>query len=243
MDLFVTEMATSNGDVLTQPFREPLAQMKVLIDAVKASMHMAMRDESKLDPGVFSIPGMSGKRYRCFINNLIRSLASPRYLEIGSWAGSTLCSAINNNQVMATAIDNWSEFGGPKEAFMSHLNQFRTPRAYVNFIESDFRAVDYAGLGTFNVYLFDGPHERQDQYDGLDLVRSALDDVFVLIVDDWNWPAVRTGTFDAIAACGFTTHYSVELRTTLDDTHPAVHGANSEWHNGYFVGVLSKSPV
>ena len=37
-------------------------------------------------------------------------------------------------------------------------------------IESDFRNVEYANLpGPFNVYLFDGPHEAIDQFQGLSL--------------------------------------------------------------------------
>ena len=65
-------------------------------------------------------------------------------------------------------------------------------------LTADFRAVDFNGLGRFNVYLFDGPHERDDQYDGVKLAQPALDEEFVLIVDDWNWPAVRAGTLDAV---------------------------------------------
>ena len=36
--------------------------------------------------GIYSIDGMSGKKYRFFINNLVRTVANPRYLEVGSWA-------------------------------------------------------------------------------------------------------------------------------------------------------------
>ena len=232
MTVNFVEMTTHEpGRARTAPF---------LIERVRSAMQRAMMDQSSVNPAVLGIHGMSGKRYRRFINNLVGSLPDARYLEVGSWAGSTLCSAINGNDVRATAIDNWSLFGGPKEAFMANLQTFRTPRAYVNFIENDFRQVDYAQLGPFNVYLFDGPHEKQDQYDGLSMALPALDPTFVLIVDDWNWQAVREGTAEAIAACGLSEHFRLELRTTSADSDPIIGGENGDWHNGYYIGVLEK---
>ena len=34
---------------------------------------------------VRAIDGMSGQKYRTFINNLVKDHPDPRYLEIGSW--------------------------------------------------------------------------------------------------------------------------------------------------------------
>lgn len=232
MDMFVLETA-----VFEDTQKRSATRMTA---AVKAAMQLAVTDTSNLDPRVFGLPGMSGRRYRAFINNLISGISDPRYLEVGSWAGSTLCSAINRNAVRATAIDNWSQFGGPKENFLANVQEFRTPQAYVNFIEMDFRQVDYAALGKFDVYLFDGPHEKIDQFDGLNLAQPALNDTFVFIVDDWNWSGVREGTEEAVARCGLTVHYKLEIRTTLDDSHAAIANENSDWHNGYSIAVLSK---
>jgi hypothetical protein len=193
--------------------------------------------------GIYSIAGMSGKRYRRFINQLVGSVNDARYLEVGSWAGSTLCSAIHGNKVWAVAIDNWSQFGGPKDAFIANVHRFKTAGSEVIFIESDFRKVDYRQMQRgFNIYLFDGPHTRQDQYDGLAMALPALDDRFVFIVDDWNWKPVRTGTKEAIEKCRLKVLYAAEVRTTLDETHTPVAGGKSDWHNGYFISVLEKPP-
>jgi hypothetical protein len=207
---------------------------------VRSSFAAAALGVTDIDPAVLDLEGMSGKRYRMFINNLIRGMSDPRYLEIGTWAGSTLCSAINRNAVKATAIDNWSQFGGPKELFEHNLSLYRNQHTDVRFIESDFRQVDYRSLGMFNVYLFDGPHAEKDQYDGIDLAKPALDNTFVLIIDDWNWEPVRHGTAKALAQLNFSTLYSIEVRTTLDNSHPAVGMQSSDWHNGYFIGVIQK---
>jgi hypothetical protein len=184
--------------------------------------------------------GMSGKKYRMLINNLIRGLDNPRYLEIGTWAGSTLCSAISGNTVQATAIDNWSEFGGPKAQFFKNIERFKTPNANLSFLEKDFRSVDYTQLGCFNVYMFDGPHAAADQFDGIALVQPALDDEFILVVDDWNHKPAREGTLKALHDLNLSIVHCYEIRTTLDGTHPTVARQASDWHNGYLMAVVAK---
>src|SRR5271156_5203500 len=92
-----------------------------LIEAVSYSFNLARAGKTAIDPNLLEIEGMSGRKYRIFINNLVKNVRNPRYLEIGTWAGSTLCSAINGNDVTAVAIDNWSEFGGPKDRFQANL--------------------------------------------------------------------------------------------------------------------------
>jgi hypothetical protein len=198
----------------------------------------ALALESEVSNRVLAIPGMSGKCYRMFINNLVRVVYKPRYLEIGSWAGSTACAAMEKNTVSVLCIDNWSEFGGPKDAFFTHVNSIRDERIDFRFIESDFRKVDVSTIGRFNIYLYDGPHEERDQYDGLALYDAALDDDLFFVVDDWNWPYVRQGTLNAVRDTGFNVDFAIEIRTTQDDTHPEIHGG--DWHNGYFLSKLSR---
>lgn len=72
------------------------------------------------------------------------------------------------------------------------------------------------------------------------MVLPALDSTFVFIVDDWNWEQVRRGTLDAIAAAGACLEYGLEIRTTSDGSQPAIREQHSDWHNGYFLSVLSR---
>ena len=208
---------------------------------IKEAFGKALNSESEIDPDVLTMVGMSGGKYRHFINNLIRGLPNPSYLEVGCWTGSTLCSAISRNRVRATGIDNWSEFGGPKDQFLANVNRFKVPEAHVTFVECDFRKLDIASLGTFNVYLFDGPHAYQDHCDGLVHAARALTRQFIRIIDDWNWEPVRRGSLAAIKALNLSLKYSLEIRTTLDGTHGPVIGHLSDWHNGYFFSVLEKA--
>jgi hypothetical protein len=186
---------------------------------------------------------MSGKKYRIFINNLIGSISDSRYLEVGVWQGSTFCSAIYKNELRAMAIDNWSQFQGPAARFYANISKFKGPGTRLSFLESDFRSVDFSSIGVYNVYLFDGPHKAQDQRDGVMLAQPALDRQFVLIVDDWNWQTVRSGTFEGIRECGLQLDFVAEIRTSLDGRHPSAHGAASDWHNGYFIAACSKPAI
>lgn len=211
-----------------------------LAGIVRDAFDAAINHRVTVDPGVLAMPGMSGRTYRAFVNDLMARLAPDgRYLEVGAHAGSTLCSAISGNAVRAVTIDNWSQFGGPRELFFEHLARFGGA-SDVRVIEEDFRKVDYASLGTFNVFLFDGPHEEVDQYDGVILAQPALDRVHVLVVDDWNRDHIRRGTRRGLAALSIDIPYVVEIRTTQDGSHPEVAGAESEWHNGYLVAVVEK---
>ena len=222
--------------IVTDPSDYPL-----VVEALQdGGFDLAARRAVALPNAVREIEGMSGQRYRDLINALIESLAEPRYLEVGSWAGSTAAAALHANRVTAVCIDNWSQFGGPREQFFDNTRMVLTDDHDFRFIEADFRRVDYHAIGTFNVFLFDGPHTERDQYDGVVLADPALAEDFILIVDDWNWRAVRIGTMRAIADRNWTVEAAIEIRTTMDESHPLIQGKTSDWHNGYFLAAIRK---
>jgi Methyltransferase domain len=208
--------------------------LKSSFEDVQSEARSALPDE------VRQIEGLSGQKYRSLINRLVASISDARYLEIGSWAGSTAAAAMCGNRVKALCIDNWSEFGG-RELFFANIKKVLTPNIQFEVIERDFRAVDYNDIGSFNIYFFDGPHEEKDQYDAIMIVQPALANPFILIVDDWNWREVRLGTFQALLDARCRVEASIDIRTTRTNTHAALLGRDSDWHNGYFIGVVNKT--
>jgi len=198
----------------------------------------------KLPDWIRYMQGASGKKYRYMINNFIGSLDDARYLEIGTWAGSTTCSAIYGNKVKCHAMDNWSEFGGPRDKFFENINQTKlaSPELDFSFTEASFQTVDFNNIGKYNVYMFDGPHQEQDQYNALALAAPALDDTFVYICDDWNWIKVRNGTLRAIETLNLKTVASMEIRTRQEENWgcPDLMSEASDWHNGYFMAILTR---
>lgn len=214
-------------------------EANLLSDALFDSL--AMRH--KLPDSVKTLNGMSGRKYRYLINNLIQSLDNARYLEVGSWQGSTACSAMYGNKCKSICIDNWSEtMQGvhAKEGFERNVNNILTPDIDFKFIEDDFNNVDFTTLGKYNVYLYDGAHAEKDQYNGIVRAQPALDDVHYLIVDDWNGPEVQKGTLDALRDLGNTIVARIDVLTRRDGVHPILHSQYSDWHNGYFIAVVQK---
>lgn len=187
-----------------------------------------------------AIKGMSGQKYRLFVNLLVGSYRDARYLEVGSSTGSTATAALHGNCAKALCIDNWSQFGSPRSAFFANIEKVRSPAIDLSFLEEDFRSVRYDEIGTFNIYFFDGPHEEKDHYDGIVLPQPALAGSYVLIVDDWNWRQVRIGTLRGLRDSECRIDCSIEIRTTLNNSHAVVSGKDSDWHNGSFIGLIRK---
>ena len=78
---------------------------------IDKSFENAENHVSKIDQGIIRMDGMTGTKTRHFYNNLL-DIPDARYLEIGTWKGSSVCSAMCNNKATVVCVDNWSEFGG-----------------------------------------------------------------------------------------------------------------------------------
>ena len=127
-----------------------------LINHVDLAFENAEKMTSKITPDILNIDGMSGVKTRHFYNNLL-NMEDARYLEIGTWKGSSVCSAMCGNKAKVVCIDNWSEFGGPKSEFLINYNAFKGTNDAM-FIEKDCFQVDVSTLPMFNIYLYDGNH-------------------------------------------------------------------------------------
>ena len=213
------------------------------IDEWKAHIHKAvdnsMKNISKCSSEILAMEGMTGTKTRHLYNNLL-DCSGARYLEVGVFTGSSLCSALYKNSLeYAYAVDNWSQFGGPKKEFLANLKRFKG-KNHVVFLESDFLDLDVELLPTFNIYLFDGGHDYKDHVDALSHVKQCLEDVFLYIVDDWNWRTVRGATYFAIEQCDYTILHGVEVRTTSDDSHPSGTDCTDHYWNGCCIFLLQK---
>lgn len=221
---------------LAGDFSSPLAA------TMREAFDRAQALESKLPQWILDLHGMSGRNYRRFVNNLIEALDRPHYLEVGSWRGSTACAAMYGNSAAITCIDNWSEFSGPREAFVEHIQRATSAETRFALLDEDFRQTDFSAIEPADVYLFDGPHEKQDQIDGIVCAAPALASNYVQIVDDWNWARVREGTMEGIERSGGKLIASVEIQTTQNGEVPSTARCEeSAWHNGCFMGVVERS--
>lgn len=193
---------------------------------------------SKITDDIINMDGMSGLKTRHFYNNLLNN-DDIRYLEIGSWKGSSVCSAMCNNKANIVCIDNWSEFGSPKDEFLINFNKFMGQNN-ATFIENDCFKIDISTLPKFNIYMYDGNHSIDSHYKALSYYYDCLDDIFIYIVDDWNNEQVRNGTIQAIKNLNLKIKYEKEIRLTFDNSHTPIDIAKATWWNGTYIVILEK---
>ena len=79
--------------------------------------------------------------------------------------------------------------------------------------------------------MYDGNHDQDKQKQALEYYYPVLNDVFLLIVDDWNSQAVRDGTYEGIQVCDLSILGELSIRTYENC---------SEWWSGYYMAFLSK---
>lgn len=194
--------------------------------------------------GILNYKGMTGIYTRHFYNNLCSDERifddDIRYLEIGTWNGSSSISTMYKNKVKGTFIDNWSEFGGDSANFTSNLEKYTGTKNY-KFIENDCWTLDTKKIGKYNVYLYDGGHTEDDHYKSLVYYYDNLEDTFIFMVDDWDWKDVRDGTFRAIKDLGLDIKFKHEI--ILDDSellNMPEHTGKNTWWNGIGIFILSK---
>jgi hypothetical protein len=209
---------------------------KTIIDT---AFQNAEHGVSKITTDIINIDGMSGTKTRHFYNNLL-NIEDARYLEIGTWKGSSVCSAMYENKAKVVCIDNWSEFGGPKNEFLLNFEKFKGENDAI-FIESDCYKVDILSLSKFNIYMYDGNHTNESHYKALLHYYNCLDDIFIFIVDDWNWQDVRDGTNNSIKKLDLQVLYEKEIRLTWDNSHTPIAQARPNWWNGIYVAILQKT--
>tara|TARA_R110001592_G_scaffold347883_1_gene641668 strand:- start:1287 stop:2018 length:732 start_codon:yes stop_codon:yes gene_type:complete len=230
-------------------------------ELLSQSLEKARLEESNLSDGteianfILKMFGMSGKKWRHFLNNLA-SIDNVRYAEVGSHTGSTLCAAIykNTNIQKISTLDNWSQFSdeNTKNALIQNVSATASMSGYdeekidstISLFEGDFNVFDFSELKPIDIYFFDGPHKEEDQYNGIVKAHDSLADIAIILVDDWNWGGPKRGTNKALKTLGLTVHHRCEI-FTYPETYDSKTGAinrfqNSDWHNGVAMFIVSK---
>lgn len=211
-------------------------------DLLELAFFNAELNLSKINEEIIKMEGMTGTKTRHFYNNLL-NYTDARYLEIGTRKGSSVCSAMyNNNCKNIICIDNWSEFNGLKDEFIQNFNKFK---GYNNalFIEDNCFNIDISTLPKFNIFLYDGEHSFQSHYNILFHYYNCLDDIFIFIVDDWNWGHVREATLKAIDDLKLIKLYEKEIRLTSDNSTTSEPELSLTWWNGIYVVILQKPVI
>lgn len=216
-----------------------------IIDHIKNCFENAENNMSKISDDIKNLDGMSGLYTRHFYNNLL-NIEDARYLEIGSWKGSSVCSAMYQNNATVVCIDDYSEAHGgdigdtfPVKTFTQNFQKFKGNNNAL-FINKNCYEVDLNSLPKFNIYMYDGNHSYENHYKALEYFYDVLDDIFIFIVDDWNNNTIRDATYKSIQDLKLNVLYEKEVRNTWDGSHAPQPLAKNTWWNGIYIVLLEK---
>ena len=217
-----------------------------LIDTVKTALTKSKNNESKISEKTKNLPGLTSEKVKHFINNLCE-LPDCKYLEAGVFQGSIFAAAVERNDLVATAIDNFSESsimpmdsnvninsekGNNKEIFLRNIKDLVLNKQ-VNIIDSNVFEADLNKISLkSNVIFMDIEHTYESHYNFLNKFYEKIDNTFVYVVDDWNWLQVRDATFKSIEDLKLKTLFKEEIFTKGEDK-------NDYW-NGLGIFVLNK---
>jgi hypothetical protein len=209
---------------------------EIIVKHVEEALKKTDNDQpSKLHPKIFEITGFSGQKTKKFLNYLLEfPTKNANYLDIGSHQGSTFVSAMYKNEhINGIAIDNYSEFGDHEAVFNRNAIEFLDSDC-VEMINLDCLYVHPDRVRPIDVFFYDG--STSCEIIGRVIVHfwSALNDVAVVLVDDWNWPHVREGAREGMAKSGANVLFSREIVSEKDSD------AEGYW-NGLAVFVVKKN--
>tara|TARA_B100000029_G_C17360963_1_gene882525 strand:- start:124 stop:888 length:765 start_codon:yes stop_codon:yes gene_type:complete len=206
---------------------------------------------SKLNTKAKSMEGMIGPQARNLLN-LLADFDGCRYMQIGTWKGACLYSALYENNIdYALACDNFSQYSAdPNDLnksildFDSLLNLMQ-PDKEDETVEFEFYNGNCWGmpLGNIekpiNMYFYDGGHNVGDHFLSLYYYYPVLDNNFIFVCDDWKEEKVRAGTYSAIMQC----KYSVSSSFVYENLYIAHLEKNVNWGASLMTGRLFKTPT
>ena len=205
------------------------------VEQLITSLQESLDDKqpSNVTDDILSIRGFSGAKYKRFANRLLSKEIVKNYLEIGVWNGSTAIAALrgNHSRLNHTVIDDFSQFGGPRQEFVDNWKQLIGGEP--NLIDQDcfsFNPIE-RGISNIDVYFYDGDHQEINQYRALQHYYDSMAETFIFMVDDWSYPIVQNGTYRAINELELKTLHKEEFYSADD---------SSGWWNGCGIFVLQK---
>jgi hypothetical protein len=174
-----------------------LRSVGIQLDAANTRLPSHDREIRQRLKQVARIPRMSTFAIGAMINQAVAQLPRGQcFLNIGVWHGYTFFSGLAGNEhQQCIAVDNFSLKNSPREAFLDRFQRYASP--HHTFHEMDFREyLKQVHQTPIGFYLFDGPHQYEDQYEGLQLAEPYFADNCIVMVDDCNWQHVHAANSD-----------------------------------------------
>jgi predicted O-methyltransferase YrrM len=165
-------------------------KLRTELDDVLAGKHDAMFADV-----IAKMHCMSRARVYAVIHAIVSCMdEGETYLEIGTYQGGSLISALLGNQARAIGVDNFAEFNTTNnfEQTQGNLVKFGVAdrvelknMSYADFfagVPADFKA---------QVFYYDGQHDYEGQLAGMEAGWPHLQPGSIVLVDDFLYPEVN----------------------------------------------------
>lgn len=197
-----------------------LARVGMSVEMLNTHLSGDNREMKRCLHDICRIQKMSTLAIGAIINQEVKRMASDQaFVNVGVWHGFTFLSGlIENPDKLCIGVDNFSQFGGPKEAFLAKFHHYKSAAHY--FYDMDyiqyFTEVHKKPIG---FYIYDGNHSYEDQLLGLEIAEPFLVNGSILLVDDTNAQEARSGTLDFVAKSKFKYELIFD-QSTAGNYHP-----------------------
>jgi predicted O-methyltransferase YrrM len=169
------------------------------IDRFLRELPVQLEDVSRFEAILEDVPGLAKANNLALLNVAARCLdAGEHYVEVGTFRGTSLISAMQENDGLFVAVDNWSMGDGDSHQLVSNLDRHGL-RATI--IDGDaFETLRRGIPSPVGVYYYDDGHEYEQQLDGLRLAEPYLASPALVVVDDTDWERVERAVDDYAAS-------------------------------------------
>ena len=223
--------------------RRPDGSTATLIETGRCRLESTIVDLDRADTELKSLlaPLLPVRRMSTLTNGAVLNLAvramdpDHAFVNVGVWHGFTMLAAMaGNDDRVCVGIDNFSQFGGPREEFNERFLDRRSPLHRFH----DQNCTDFFSAGLdwpLGVYFYDGDHRYESQYQGLMVADPLYADDAIVIVDDTKLDRAREATLQFARDSRLDWRVLLDQRTA-DPGHPTV------W-NGLMVLQAGEGPA
>jgi hypothetical protein len=183
------------------------------------------------------LPRMSTVSIAAMLNEAVSRMSPEQaFVNVGVWRGYTFLSGMAcNEDKTCVGIDDFSLFGGPEAEFRREFEARRSGNH--SFHSMDYR--EYFGKvhdQPIGVYCYDGSHDYENQWTGLEVAEPFFEEGCLIVVDDANWGPVRQATLE-FAEVSRREYRLLTFARTTDPEHPTF------WNGVLVLQVDSESAV
>lgn len=169
---------------------------------------------------LIKIPKMSTLANGAIINRIVKQLPKDQaFVNVGVWNGFTfLAGMLNNPEKICIGIDNFSEFGGPRDQFLARFNNMKSDNHFFYDMDYEkyFSEIHNKKIG---FYIYDGSHTYENQLKGLQITEPYLAEDAIIMVDDTNEVEPRQATNDFMNTSKYRWETILDRRTCCN-SHP-----------------------